>query len=106
MKCEEAVLVSLFLGENDKYEGKPIYKHVVEFCRNRGIAGATVLRGILGYGKSSVLHKASPFKLSSDLPIVVEIVDCQEKIDQVLSEIAQMVKDGLITMEKVKVIRA
>jgi PII-like signaling protein len=78
----------------------------VEFCRNRGIAGATVFRGILGYGKSSVLHKASLFKLSSDLPIVVEIIDCQEKIDQVLPEIAQMVKDGLITMEKVKVIRA
>jgi PII-like signaling protein len=106
MKCEEAVLVRIFFGEDDKYEGKPLYKYLVEFCRNRGIAGATVFRGILGYGKSSVLHKASIFKLSSDLPIVVEIIDCQEKIDQVLPEIAQIVKDGLITMEKVKVIRA
>jgi PII-like signaling protein len=106
MKCEEAVLVRIFFGEDDKYEGKPLYKHLVEFCKNMGIAGATVFRGILGYGKSSVLHKASLFKLSSDLPIVVEIIDCQEKIDRVLPEIAQMVKDGLITMEKVKVIRA
>ena len=105
MKCEEAVLVRIFFGEDDKYEGKPLYKHLVAFCKDRGIAGATVFRGILGYGKSSVLHKASPFKLSSDLPIVVEIIDCQKKIDQVLPEIAQMVKDGLITMEKVKVIR-
>jgi PII-like signaling protein len=106
MKCEEAVLVRIFFGEDNKYEGKPLYKHLVEFCKSKGIAGATVFRGILGYGKSSVLHKASLFKLSSDLPIVVEIIDCQEKIDQVLPEIAQMVKDGLITMEKVKVIRA
>jgi PII-like signaling protein len=106
MKCEEAVLVRIFFGEDDKYEGKPLYKYLVEFCKSRGIAGATVFRGILGYGKSSVLHKVSPFSLSSDLPIVVEIIDCQEKIDQVLPEIAQMVKDGLITMKKVRVIRA
>ena len=107
MKCKEAVLVRIFFGEDDKYKGKPLYKHLAEFCKNMGIASATVFRGILGYGRSSVLHKVSPFKLSSDLPIVVvEIIDCQEKIDQVLPEIAQMVKDGLITTEKVKVIRA
>ncbi len=95
----------IFFGEDDKYEGKPLYKHLVEFCKTKGIAGVTVFRGILGYGKSSVLHKASPFKLSSDLPIVVEIIDCPEKIDQLLPEIAQMVKGGLITMEKVKILR-
>ncbi|MEJ5339910.1 MAG: DUF190 domain-containing protein [Aquificaceae bacterium] len=106
MKCEEAFLVRLFFGENDRHEGKPLYRYVVEFCRQRGIAGATVFRGILGYGKSSVLHKAGFFSLSSDLPIVVEIVDCEEKVNQILPELARLVKDGIITLEKVKVIKA
>lgn len=106
MKCETAILVRLFFGENDRHEGKPLYRYVVELCRQRGIAGATVFRGILGYGKSSVLHKAGLFSLSSDLPVVVEIVDCEENIQKILPELAQLVKDGIITLEKVKVIKA
>lgn len=106
MKCEDALLLRLFFGEEDKYEGKPLYRYILELCKKRGIAGATVLRGILGYGKSSVVHGESLFRLSSDLPIVVEIIDCEEKIQEVLPEIAKLVKDGLITLEKVKVIRA
>ncbi|MFN4319380.1 MAG: DUF190 domain-containing protein [Aquificaceae bacterium] len=106
MKCEEAVLLRVFFGEDDKYEGKPLYKYMVEFCKSKGIAGATVFRGILGYGKSSVIHKAGFLNLSSDLPIVVEIIDCEEKIQAILPELSRMVENGLITLEKVKVVRA
>ncbi len=105
MQCETAILVRMFFCENDKYEGKPLYRYVVEFCREKGIAGATVFRGILGYGKSSVIHKASIFSLSSDLPIVVEIVDCEEKVQEILPELSRLVKEGVITLEKVKVIK-
>ena len=106
MKCDEAVLVRVFFGEDDKYGGKPLYRYMVEFCRERGVAGATVFRGILGYGKSSVIHKAGLLALSSDLPMVVEIVDCEEKIQEILPELSKMVKDGIITLEKVKVVKA
>ncbi len=106
MKCEEALLLRLFFGERDKHEGKPLYAYILELCKKRGIAGATVFRGIMGYGKSSVVHGESLFRFSSDLPIVVEIIDCEEKINQLLPEIAELVKEGLITLEKVKVIRA
>ncbi|WP_448584439.1 DUF190 domain-containing protein [Thermocrinis sp.] len=105
MKWEEAVLLRIFFGENDKWEGEPLYKHITKFCKEKGIAGVTVFRGILGYGKSSVIHKASIFKLSSDLPIVVEILDQEEKIKEILPEIAKMLKGGLITTEKVKIAR-
>ncbi|QID34148.1 DUF190 domain-containing protein [Pampinifervens florentissimum] len=106
MQCETALLVRMFFGEDDKYEGKPLYRYVVEFCKEKGVAGATVFRGILGYGKSSVIHKAGIFSLSSDLPIVVEIVDCEEKIQEILPELSKLVKDGIITLERVKVIKA
>ncbi len=106
MQCETALLVRMFFGEDDKYEGKPLYRYVVEFCKEKGVAGATVFRGILGYGKSSVIHKAGIFSLSSDLPIVVEIVDCEEKVQEVLPELSKLVKDGIITLEKVKIIKA
>ncbi len=105
MECKEAVLLRVFFGENDKYEGKPLYRYMVEFCKNKGIAGATVFRGILGYGKSSVIHKAGFLSLSSDLPIVVEIIDCEEKIQSILPELSRMVEKGLITLERVKVVK-
>ncbi len=105
MKCEEAVLVRIFFGENDKHEGKPLYKYITEYCRERKIAGVTVFRGILGYGASSVVHKGGILKLSSDLPIVLEIIDCEENIKPILPEIAKLIKGGLITLEKVKVLR-
>ena len=105
MRCEEAILLRIFIGEDDRHKGKPLYKFITELCRERGIAGVTVFRGILGYGKSSVLHEQSLLKLSSDLPIVVEVVDCEEKIREILQDLEEVVKDGLITMERVKVIR-
>ncbi|GBC88423.1 MAG: DUF190 domain-containing protein [Hydrogenobacter thermophilus] len=105
MKCEEALLVRIFFGEDDKYEGKPLYKYITEYCKSKNIAGVTVFRGILGYGASSVIHKAGLLKLSSDLPIVVEIIDCEENIKPVLPQLAKLIKGGLITLEKVKVLR-
>ncbi|WP_029552100.1 DUF190 domain-containing protein [Thermocrinis jamiesonii] len=105
MKWEEAVLLRIFFGEDDRWEGKPLYKYITEYCKKEGIAGVTVLRGILGYGKSSVIRKAGIFKFSSDLPIVVEIIDSEDKIEKILPEIAKMIKGGLITTEKVKIAR-
>jgi len=105
MRCEEAVLVRIFIGENDRHKGKLLYKFITELCRERGVAGVTVFRGILGYGKSSIIHEQKILKLSSDLPIVIEIVDCEEKIEEVLPEISKLIKGGLITLERVKVIR-
>ncbi len=105
MKCETAVLVRIFIGEDDRYEGKPLYKYITELCREKGIAGVTVFRGVLGYGKSSVLHEQRILKLSSDLPIVIEIIDCEENINKVLPKIGDVVKGGLITLERVRVVR-
>lgn len=101
----EAVLVRIHIGETDKYKGKPLYKEILEILRKKGIAGATVLRGIAGYGKSSILHTASIVDLSADLPIVIEIIDEEEKIKNVLPDIDPLIKNGLITMEKVRVIK-
>ncbi len=105
MKCETAFLVRIFIGEDDRYEGKPLYKYITELCRDRGVAGVTVFRGILGYGKSSVVHEQKLLKLSSDLPIVIEVIDCEKKINEVLPELSELVKNGLITLERVRVIR-
>lgn len=101
----EAVLVRVHIGEADRYQGKPLYKKILEILRENGIAGATVLRGIAGYGKSSVLHTASILDISADLPIVIEVVDTQENIDRILPIIDKLIENGLITMEKVKVIK-
>lgn len=105
MDFESALLIRLFFGEDERFEGKPLYKYVVEFCREKGIAGATVFRGILGYGKSSLLHKGSILSLSSDLPVVVEIVDCEENIHGLLPELSRLVRDGIITVQRVKVVK-
>ncbi len=106
MKIEgEALLVRIFIGEKDKVDGKLLYKKIVEICRENNVAGATVFRGILGYGASSRIHAASLLTLSEDLPIVIEIVDKEERINKVLPLIEPYITNGLITMEKVKVIK-
>ncbi len=105
MRYEEATLVRVFLGEDDKHEGRPTYRFITELCHEKGIAGVTVFRGIMGYGRSSVLHEAGVFKISSDLPVVVEIIDKEEKIEKILPQIADILDGGLITLEKVKVLR-
>jgi PII-like signaling protein len=101
----EAYLLRIFIGENDRYEGRPLYEAIVRKVRQMGFAGATVLRGIEGFGKSSRLHTARLLRLSEDLPIVIEIVDEEAEIEQILDAIEPMVQEGLVTLEKVRVIK-
>ena len=101
----ESVLMRIFIGESDKYQGKPLYQVLVEMLRSEKIAGATVLRGISGFGARSCLHTAHILRLSQDLPMVIESVDTEENIDRILPEIEKVMGDGLITVEKVKVLR-
>jgi PII-like signaling protein len=102
---KEAVLLRIFLGESDRHEGKPLYEAIVLKAREMHLAGATVLRGPIGYGHSSHLHTAKILRLSEDLPLVIEIVDSAEKIDAFLALIDPWMGSGLITLEKVQVLR-
>lgn len=100
----EAQLLRIFIGESDKYHGRPLYQAIVEEARQRGMAGATVLRGTLGFGAHSRIHSAKVLRLSEDLPMVVEIVDKPERIDAFLPDLEKMISEGLVTLEKVRVI--
>ena len=100
---KDGKLLRVFVGEDDKYEGRPLYEWIVQQARRHGLAGATVLRGIEGFGAHSRLHTAKVVRLSSDLPIVVEIVDTEEKIESFLPLIDDAVGEGLATVEKVEV---
>ncbi len=100
----EAQLLRIFVGESDKHHGRPLYEAIVEEARRRGLAGATVLRGMLGFGATSHIHTAKVFRLSEDLPMVIEIVDTSEKIEKFLPDLDAMVTDALVTLEKVQVI--
>ena len=100
----ERVLMRIHIGERDKFEGEPLYWAIVQLLRKRHYAGATVTRGIMSFGASSRIHAAKFLELSLDLPIVVECVETQEKVDEILPELDQMVTGGLITLEKVNVI--
>ncbi|MBU0595444.1 DUF190 domain-containing protein [Candidatus Bipolaricaulota bacterium] len=102
---EDAELLRIFIGESDKHGHQPLYETIVHLARRQGIAGATVLRGIMGFGADSRLHTAKVLRLSEDLPIVIEVVDRPEKIDALLGEIDPMIDEGLITREKVRVIK-
>jgi PII-like signaling protein len=106
MKLEgEAQLLRIFVGESDKWHGRPVYEAIVLKARELHIAGATVLRGPMGFGAHSRLHTAKVLRLSEDLPVIVEIVDSEEKIKTLLSHIDEMVTEGLVTLEKVHVIK-
>jgi len=100
----DAVLLRIFMGESDRWEHKPLYEAVVLKAREAGLAGATVLRGPMGYGKSSRLHTAKILRLSMDLPLVIEIVDSEDKIQAFLPMLDSMMVGGLVTLEKVKVL--
>jgi PII-like signaling protein len=102
---QEAMLLRLFVGERDRHGHAPLYEAIVTKARERHLAGATVLRGALGYGASSVLHTAKLLELSDDLPIIVEIVDTAERIADFLPILDGMMSSGLITLEKVKVMQ-
>jgi hypothetical protein len=100
---EEGQLLRIFVGESDKHEGKPLYEWLVLKARERGLAGATVLRGIEGFGAHSRLHTAKILRLSEDLPIVVEIVDAREKIEAFLPLVDEAIREGLATLERVHI---
>ena len=101
---EEGYLLRIFVGESDKQGHVPLYEAIVLKARESGLAGATVLRGLMGFGKHSVLHTAKVLRLSEDLPMVVEIVDSLEKIEAFLPVLETMVHDGLVTVESIRVI--
>ncbi len=101
----EQVLMRIFIGESDRHRHIPLYEALVEFFRKEGFAGATVLRGVAGFGAHSVYHTDKLLRLSMDLPIVVEVVDSQERIDGVMPKIDEMMSGGMITLEKATVIR-
>ena len=106
MKLEgEGKLLRIFIGESDRWHGKPLYEAIVLAAREQGLAGATVLRGPMGYGASSHIHTAKILRLSEDLPMIVEIVDTEEKIHELLPLLHEMVAEGLITLESVKILR-
>ncbi len=102
---EEGVLLRIFIGETDLYKGKPLYEQIVMEARKLNLAGATVIRGIMGFGAHSRIHTSKVLQLSEDLPLVIEIVDTKENLEKLLPFLDKTVKEGLITMEKVKVIK-
>jgi PII-like signaling protein len=100
----EKVLMRIFTGESKKFGHIPLYEALVELFRREGLAGATVLRGVSGFGAHRVYHTHKILELSSDLPMVIEVVDSKEKIDAVMPKVDEMIESGLITLEKVNVI--
>jgi len=101
---QQATLLRIFIGESDTWKGRPVYEAIVLKAREMHLAGATVVRGSMGFGANSRLHTAKLLRLSEDLPVVIEIVDSREKIDGLLEAISPFIGDGLITMERVEVI--
>jgi uncharacterized protein len=101
---EEGYLLRIFVGESDKHGHLPLYEAIVLKARETGLAGATVLRGVMGFGRHSVMHTAKILRLSEDLPMVIEIADSLEKIEAFLPTLDQMVAEGLVTLEQVRVI--
>jgi PII-like signaling protein len=101
----DGYLLRIFIGENDKWRGRPLYEAIVLKARELHMAGATVLRGPMGFGAHSRLHTAKIMRLSEDLPMVIEIVDGKDKIDELMPHIDQMVQEGLVTLERVQVIK-
>ena len=100
----EGKLLRIFIGESDQYHGKPLYQAIVELVRKEGLAGATVLRGIEGFGADSRIHTARVLRLSEDLPVVIEIVDSEANIDRILPQLDAMVGEGMLTVERVHII--
>ncbi|PZA07214.1 MULTISPECIES: DUF190 domain-containing protein [unclassified Meiothermus] len=106
MKLEgEAKLVRIFVGESDRWQGKPLYEAIVLEAKRQGLAGATVFKGVMGFGAHSRIHSAKILQLSEDLPVMIEIVDAEEKVRAFLPALEAMVGEGLVTMERVEVIR-
>ncbi len=101
---KEGKLLRIYIGESDVYEGKPLYEAILHLARREGLAGSTVIKGFEGFGAASRIHTAKLLRLSEDLPILIEIVDAEDKIEAFLPHLDKMVTEGLVTMEKVQVI--
>ena len=105
MKIEgEGKLLRIFIGESDTWHGRPLYEAIVHRVRESGLAGATVVRGIEGFGADSRLHTSRILRLSEDLPVVIEIVDTPERIDEVLPILDEMIGEGMVTLERVEIV--
>ena len=102
---EEGMLLRIFVGESDHYKGKTLYEQIVIKARELNLAGATVLRGIMGFGADSRMHTSKLLRLSEDLPVVIELVDTEENLNKLLPFLDETVQEGLITLEKVRVIK-
>jgi PII-like signaling protein len=102
---KQALLLRIFTGESGKYDGRPLYEAIVKKAREMHLAGATVLRGPMGFGKSSLIHTDKILRLSLDLPLVIEIVDSEQKINEFLPVLDEMMDSGLITLEKLQVLQ-
>ena len=102
---DQQILMRIFVSEADKTDGKALYEVLLKILRHEKIAGATVLRGIAGFGAKSHLHKANILSLSQDLPIIIEVIDTQDNLDSVLPKIEEILHEGLITFEKVRALR-
>ncbi len=102
---EDGYLLRIFVGESDRHGRKPLYEEIVVKAREAGLAGATVLRGVMGFGRHSLIHTAKILRLSDDLPMVVEVVDSREKIENFLPVLDGLITDGLVTLERVSVIQ-
>jgi len=102
---EEGMLLRIFIGESDNHEGKALYEQIVLKARQMNLAGATVTRGIMGFGADSRMHTAKLLRLSEDLPVVIELVDTEENLNKLLPFLDEVVEEGLITLEKVRVIK-
>lgn len=100
----EAELLRIFIGESDRHEGRPLYEAIVLAARKRGMAGATVLRGLMGFGAHSRMHTTKILRLSEDLPLIIEIVDKPERIEAFLPLLDEMIGEGLVTLERAQVI--
>ena len=100
----ERTLMRILIGESDKYHGKPLYEALLEHFRKKGLAGATVLRGVAGFGAESVVHTEKVLRLSLDLPIIIEVVETEEAIQSILPDLDEMIGGGLITLERARVI--
>ncbi|ULB12449.1 DUF190 domain-containing protein (plasmid) [Cereibacter azotoformans] len=101
----DAVLLRLMIGESDEYRGRPLYEALVFKARELGLAGATVLRGAMGFGRSSRMHTAKILRLSDDLPLVIEVIDSEENVERLLTEAEPMLGSCLVTLEKIRVVR-
>ena len=103
-QLSQAMLLRIFINESDRANRKPLYEEIVETAHKKGLAGATVLRGVLGYGAGSRIHTSKILRLSEDLPLVVEIVDNEMNIELFLSELDELIGDGMVTLEKVQTV--